>query len=54
MDERRREWRALTQAVEAAEREGMLVEFVFTFGERMASGDDVIEAARCALHEWDL
>lgn len=53
-DERRREWKALTQAVEAAERQGMLVEFVLTYGERRAAGDDVEESIRCALHEWDI
>lgn len=53
-DEMERNWKALLKGLDAAKREGILGEFVMTFGLAMKAGDDVPEAVRVALREWDL
>jgi len=44
---------AINNMMDRAIEVGMQVEVIYTFGERRAAGDDIIEACRCALHEWD-
>ena len=54
VSESEREMAVIAEMLNAAEREGLEVEVVMTFGELRKSGDDVFVAARCALHEWDI
>lgn len=45
---------AIADMVKRAEREGLLVEVVAAFGQYRAGGDDVANAAFCALSDWDI
>ncbi len=47
------ELEAVANMVKRAERECLLVEVVMAFGQYRAGGDDVANAAFCALSDWD-
>lgn len=48
------ELEAIADMVKRAERESLLVEVVAAFGQYRAGGDDVANAAFCALSDWDI
>jgi hypothetical protein len=48
------EFETISAMLEAAEREGLLVEVVWTFGNLRNSGDNVEDASKSALYEWDI
>lgn len=48
------EYQAILNMLKRANAEGLIVEVVQKFGEFRSSGDDLVEACRCACYEWDL
>ena len=50
----KREPKVMGYMLSKAHREGMLEEVVSSFDEYRAAGDDIREAARCALLDWDV
>ncbi len=54
-DERgERDMQIVHSMVQAATVEHLLTEVVLSFGQYMANGDSVEEAAFCALSDWDI
>lgn len=48
------ELETLAKAVEIAEKNGLLIEFIWSYGMEMAIGHQSNEAATAALYEWDM
>jgi hypothetical protein len=48
------EFKAITSMIKRAEKEGLVVEVVWSFSQELKAGKSCIEAASNAAYEWDL
>jgi len=45
--------RAIASMLAAADKAGMSVEVIMSYGNYIKNGDSIQEAARCATYDWD-
>lgn len=54
VDERGQEFEAISDMIVAAQKYGLLIEAVWSFGQARLGGDSIESAVQFALSEWDL